>query len=898
MSAASSPGSTTRVEIVDGATRTTLTLGTPGPRGLSYPEQLFDADLIDTPSLDATNDFLRAPAVDATDAANAAAALAEEKAGLAVSATAGAQAVVDASPTIMAARDTAVSAAGTATAAATSLSESVTDVTRMSVQIKGSIGGRSAGRWVPGIVDDVTWRSLLSFSANSGRAKLMGSHDLDFSDSATAGRLARPFGWAIKLPNDQVALGIDGATYQVSYLALTTAEATRLRALGGGSTYTAPDLAESKRIVGLGSAAYQTANSFSANTVTDTGVGTGGGTGRNAGGFAWSLKLSDNRALIGVDATLQISYIAVNPTEAARIIGVGGGLTTSGLLVANALRTNHLGDVGVATRGTGRLAGGFAWSIKLANGQALLGVDPVTTQISHLALSPAEATRLVRLAGGALGYSPPGQLRDGRTLIDPVQGTTYLFGKVNSRDGFTIVVKQANASTYSTAVPDDPRKLVIFATYGQSNAGWGGTLANANYPRKIIGPLYPYSVFSMAKGGQPWPATSADIVDDGLENDFYPMADAGGNSITTGIPQSQHTMSMFGIEAAYRARGETGPGIVGHLDWYGGQPLTTFIKGTQLYTNLIQHAGLMAKLGGTIYGRQPSYPAISFIQGESGPYDGSWLTLATQMVSDIRTDVLAAIAPYGGTAAPVVLFSQTNANDNQTTLTSVQLEQLQICRNLPTTTAMAGPSYFAPIPDNIHALPEGRAMEGEVIGEAVCTIAKGGTWTPLWSTIMSGENGGYRVNRSGNTITIQYTRFPTGLEFDPGGAVSNTGGWEPGPNDGWVKPVSDPYYGFYYSDDAGNHITNVALATDAGGYFTKVVITLSGNPDGVSNRFLCYARHVFDSGSADGWSSVRGSLRSCLRKSRLRDEGLNIPQFIYAYACCEEWKTGDTGANL
>jgi hypothetical protein len=568
-------------------------------------------------------------------------------------------------------------------------------------------------------------------------------------------------------------------------------------------------------------------------------------------------------------------------------------------LVANALQANHIGDVGVTARGAGRLAGGFAWSIKLANDQTLLGVDPATTQISYLALSQAEAARLVKLAGGAVGYTPPAQLRDGRTLIDPVQGTSYLFGKVTSRDGFLTVVKQANASSYATAVPDDPRKLILFATYGQSNAGWGGTLAAPYYPRKITTPLYPYHVFSMAKGGVAWPATSADIVDDGLENDFLPMLDAGGAAIAQGIEASQHTMSIFGMEAAFRARGETGPGIVGHLDWYGGQPLTTFIKGTQLYTNLIQHAGLMAKLGSTVYGRQASYPAISFIQGESGPYDGSWATLATQMVSDIRTDVLAAIAPYGGTVAPIILFTQTNANDNQTTLTSVQLEQLQICRNLPTTTAMAGPSYFAMIPDNIHALPEGRAMEGEVIGEAVCTIAKGGTWVPLWSTAITGVNGGYRVNRSGATITIQYTRPGGGLEIDTGGLAVATGGWAVGANDGWVRPVSDPFYGFYYSDSTSTtHITNVALQADASGYFTQVVITLSADPSAATSRFLCYARHVFDAGAADGWSSVRGQLRNRLRKSRLREEGLNIPEFIYAYACCEEWKTGDTGVNL
>lgn len=898
MSAAASPGSTTRVDIIDGANRTTLTLGTPGPRGLSYPEQLFDADLIDTPTLDATNAFLRAPAADATDAANAAAGLAEEKAGLAVTATAAAQAVVNASPTIMAARDTALSAAGTATAAATSLAGSVIDVTRMSVQIKGSLGGRSVGRWVPGIVDDLTGKSLLAFSATTGRAKFMGSHDLDFSDAATAGRLARPFGWAIKLPNNQVALGIDGATYQISYLALTTAEATRLRALGGGSTYTAPDAIESKRIVGLGTSAYQTANTFSANTVTDTGIGTGGGTGRLAGGFKWSVKFLDGRTLLGVDATLQISYLALKPSEASRIVGIGAGLTVPGLLVANTLQANHVGDVGVAVRGTGRLAGGYAWAIKLTNGQTLFGVDPVTTQISYLALSPAEATRLVKLAGGAVGYTPPSQLRDGRTLIDPVQGTLYLFGKVISRDGFLTVVKQANASSYATALPDDPRKLILFATYGQSNAGWGGTLAAPLYPRKITTALYPYNVFSMAKGGVAWPATSAAIVDDGLENDFLPMLDAGGAAITQGIEASQHTMSMFGYEAAYRARGETGPGIVGHLDWYGGQPINTFVKGTQLYTNLIQHAGLMAKLGFTVYGRQASYPVLSFIQGESGPYDGTWLTLATQLVSDARTDILAAIAAYGGTAAPIFLFTQTNANDNQTSLTSVQLEQLQICRNLPSTTAMAGPSYFALIPDNIHALPEGRAMEGEIIGEAACTIAKGGAWAPLWSIAISGANNGNRVNRAGNVITIQYTRPGGGLEIDGGGVATSTGGWRAGADDGWVKPVSDPYFGFFYSDSAGNVITNAALQADASGYFSQVVITLSADPGTATNRLLSYARHVFDAGSTDGWSSMRGSLRNRLRKSRLRDEGLNIPHFIYAYACCEEWKTGDAGVNL
>lgn len=872
--------SQTAITIVEGEQRTTLTLGVKGPAGPSWPEQLYAADLIDSPTLDAALTLAQQPAADATDAANAAAALASENA-------VAAQAVVDAGADIREARDSAVGAAGTATAAATSLAGSVSEIARIAQQIGGNLGGRGAGRWIPGIVDDVTKSSLLSFSATTGRAKMMGVHDLDVSDATPTGRGARAFCWSLRLPNSQTIMGVDANNYQVSYLGLTAAEAHRLILLGGASTYTAPDAIEAQRIVALGGGTTLTSflspNTLQANTITDLGVGSGGATsGRSAGGFKWSLKFADGRSLVGVDATLQIGYLALATSEASRLVELGGGLTAAALLTPNTLRTYHATDIGVISRGTGRQAGGYVWTLKFDNGQTLIGVDPATSQIGYLGLNAAEAARIIALGGGAAGaaYTAPVQLRDGRLLLDSVTRNGFLIGKVTDTGGFFSQVKQRVAGTSAVAVGDDPRPMQIFLTFGQSNAGSGG-VTGVN-PRKLIGAVYPYHVFGMAKGSTPYFQTSLGATDDGTENDLLPLQDYASS---TGVPQLQGIMNAIGAEAAYRARGETGPGTIGHVDWWGGQGLAMFVKGTQTYANIVQHVGLMGSLAQGLYGRAIAFPAISLIQGESGPTNGTWQSMAAQLVSDLRTDTLTAGSGYGMTTAPVVIVSQINAKDNDTAPTSVPLEQIALCRALPTTTAMAGPMYYARLKESdIHPDAEGRVMHGEMVGEIHTRIAKGITWEPLWST---------GVTRAGNIITIQYTRPGDDLEFDSG---------NPSVNDGWVKPVADPFYGYYYADSTagtGSPITiqSVAILAGTDGRLTKVIVTLTGNPDSATGRVLSYAYHVFDS-SEDGWSTTRGSLRSRMRKSELRGAGLSIPQFLYAYACQEQWKTGDSGVTL
>ena len=504
----------------------------------------------------------------------------------------------------------------------------------------------------------------------------------------------------------------------------------------------------------------------------------------------------------------------------------------------------------------------YLWAIKFTDGRVLLGAK--INGAAYLGVDATEAQRIVTLGGGAT-TGVISTLRDGRVVRSKVTVGSFDLGVVSGRNGFDFNIKQLSGGSNAVAVPDDPRPMGITLCYGQSNAGYGGS-QNVNRG-KILAALFPSHALGFAVSGTSHFFSYAQSGTDNTAviNDLLPLSDAFASA---GWPQSLMTMFGSGIEMSYRAQGGVGPGVICHTDWWGGQPIDTFVKGTDAYTNLIAHVTRATAMA-TLYGRTSKCSSILFIQGENGPFDGTYQTKLDQLVTDLRTDIQAATSQA---SPPAIMVFQTNLSDTDgvTSNADVPLNQLAVCAARPTQAVMVGPMYFSRLTDQgIHCDAESRMMQGEIAGEVYRRIADGTGWLPLWSTAIS---------RTTNVISITYNLPGDDMEFDPGTGQAG---------DGWVKPVTN--YGFFYADDSsGVTISSVALAKDAAGKVRKVTVTLSGDPGSATGKTLTYAHHAYNT-TADFWSTTRGQLRSRLRASEYRRLGYLVPEFVYAYACQERW---------
>jgi hypothetical protein len=436
-------------------------------------------------------------------------------------------------------------------------------------------------------------------------------------------------------------------------------------------------------------------------------------------------------------------------------------------------------------------------------------------------LPPAEASATLR----------------GSWIAANVRRAGLVAAEVTDDEGLTWPVVQRTDSTLPTALLDDQRPVNTFHCYGQSNAGRPDSDTFAG----ISTALFPHHVVTFNGFMGDWvgdtlhdPATLTDLMPLKDRSNYYP---------------SLMTLATFAMERLDRDQGIKGPGRFSFTDWYGGQPLTTFLPGTTTWNNLLASAKAAPEVIGR-YGRTSRARAIVFYQGESGPADG---------YEALLDQVGAAIGPAVQTAArqvetPDLVIIQTNSTDSEIRPRAVPQAHYDFAREHHGNGAtMAGPAYQAPKYDENHSTQLGRMMVAEQLAVALREIETGRGWAPIWPT---------SVTRIGAVITAAFN-VPFGLSL----------AWDTD----WIKPATN--YGFVFEDDSGATpaISAVTLASA-----NTVQITLAATPTGGAQT-LVYA--MGQDAIDDGWSSSRGQLMAAtVFDSPFQRMGFAIPNKVRLYA--------------
>jgi hypothetical protein len=305
-------------------------------------------------------------------------------------------------------------------------------------------------------------------------------------------------------------------------------------------------------------------------------------------------------------------------------------------------------------------------------------------------------------------------------------------------------------------------------------------------------------------------------------------------------------MTAFAIEN--RIRDSKKPhGIFTATTWFGGNPLSTFVRGTDQWNALME----MADNAGPAlsnYNKGSYCSAYVFIQGESGSagYRSDLLAYINDVIPEIKLKT-------GQASDPEFFLLQISSPSNTAPggENGVDLAQFLVTQDklgLGSTTAT--PMYQFPLSDNIHVSALGRMAMGEVIAEVHNTVVtKNATFQPLMPSA---------VTISGAVVTIVFDVPAGDIEFDLDG----------------VEPAIN--FGFEYVDDTLTaSISSVIIVSS-----DTLEITLDQTPTG-SNPKIKYAQAQ---NIVAGWSATRGQLRSPTKvKSFYFEQGYDVPEIVNHY---------------
>lgn len=384
----------------------------------------------------------------------------------------------------------------------------------------------------------------------------------------------------------------------------------------------------------------------------------------------------------------------------------------------------------------------------------------------------------------------------------------------------------------------NPVDAILF--YGQSNAGAGG------HARSILtSPVFSDRIFTFRTTQQSYgtkfldPARLEGIgaLHDDLKSAPYP---ATAMAYALGDQTSAHAYFM-------------------HTVWYGGQPLTSFLRGTTSWADLLAVA---QRLGQVLAAKmlRGRIAALVLIQGEAGPpgrenYARLLQALLDQLLPSLK-------AQTGQSRPPVCMLLQTNAsNAYPTSAVGVPLAQWDVARARPEDTVLVGPMYQFPLGDAVHQSAEGRMMLGDLLALVFeMRVLCDQPFEPLHPIV---------ARLTDDAVVVSFRR-PTGslaLQWD----------------DAWVKPV--PNCGFQVRCNTGPVSIAAVEITDQ----SEVTIRLAPN----GSRQGLVVSYAMDQPHQDGWAPGRGQLIApTKRRSAFATLAVRIPDTVSHYAIRFELPVG------
>jgi hypothetical protein len=371
--------------------------------------------------------------------------------------------------------------------------------------------------------------------------------------------------------------------------------------------------------------------------------------------------------------------------------------------------------------------------------------------------------------------------------------------------------------------------------YGQSNAGAGG------HERPFLtDPVFPDRLLTFRTARQIYGTKLVDPISlDGI----------GAVHDDPKFPAYPATAMAYALAASESPR--SGNRYFMHTVWYGGQPLTAFLRSTIPWTDLMTVAR-RARDVLEIRSMRAHIAALVLIQGESGPPGRKrYARLLTEFLDTALPNLE---AQTGQNRSCLCIMLQTNASNSQSeSAVGVPLAQWDVARARPEDTVLAGPMYQFPLGDAVHQSTDGRMMLGDLLALVYeIRIVRKQRFQPLHPV---------SVRRADDTVVISFKRPQDSCDLE----------WD----ESFVPPV--PSYGFSIRSDSDTIAISGVKITGP----SEVTIRLA--PDGPTRNLV--VSYAMDQPRVEGWAPGRGQLIApTKRRSAFADLGRRTPATIAHYA--------------
>jgi hypothetical protein len=671
--------------------------------------------------------------------------------------------------------------------------------------------------------------------------------DVDITTKLTGGLFrVLPFGAGPSCSTDDVSVNLGGDTFEIEISGVRGANGVTIPVSAYWETVLDDSSAAAAR-VSLGVASAEDLMALQGQTATLTGRVTSAEgeidelqtdfasltIGQGSGTTVFSIKADlDAYLLPAANAKAEV-YADPTPANNGVYKKIGAANAGSWTKISDLAVTSLAAEINGAVSVPNRDVLTYYQGIRNSAGAAALGVD------ANGRINARLSTRARRIAVDDT-FAPGSEVRGFSQYHNVRIGRRLTYANLAVQHGRVVDVVQRRDGLFSLAMAATSKPVQGILMWGQSNAGEG----SGQSPPQVPGELYPAHVVQYY--GQP------STYGTGLIS--TPLFDFVSASDHPAYGQSPCSATCWALADQDLVAGVDSPGYHAYTAWEGGQPLSSFVAGTNNWNNMMAAAAGGAYVAGA-YGRTYEVGATIFIQGEGGP--AGVATYKAQFDSLIDSFRPAIKSAAGMATDPPFIFVQTNSTDTAVTTAGVELAQLQVgIERLGTGVILAGPMYQCPIfeevGDDIHASNPGRLLLGDLLA-----LAKniGSSFVPLYPTT---------ATRAGAVVELTFAVPANGLSWDTTwiGAAANKG-----------------FRAFKNSDNSEQTITNVQIVGA-----NKVQITLSADPGSAVKVWYAIIADTAD----DGWASGRGQLISATnRRSAYYDlfSPPVVPEFVNHYCC-------------